>query len=167
MTARLQVVRTETDPAPKQTNRGFFAIGVWHPKREVNIGSLFRAARLFGASFVYTIGARYERQASDTTKTSRHIPLIHFDDIEDLHKHLPYGAPLVGVELDPRAEPLATFEHPAAACYLLGAEDHGLSLDVRDRCHRIVQVETVLPHSMNVACAGSILLHDRHIKQAN
>lgn len=142
--------------------RGYFGIGIWHGKTEHNIGTLWRSAHLYGASFIFTVGPRYKMQASDTPKVRRHTPLFEFADIDDLHAHLPYSCPLVGVELDPRAVPLGEFAHPERACYLLGAEDHGLPLAVLDRCHSVVQIETALPQSMNVAVAGSLVLHARH-----
>ncbi len=143
--------------------RGFFAIGVSHPKTEQNIGTLLRSAHLFEAAFVFTVGQRYRRQSTDTPKTSLHTPLLHFATTADLVEHLPYGAPLVGVELDPRAVPLGRFDHPERAVYLLGAEDHGLTPDERDPCHHFVQIETPRPQSMNVAAAGTVLLHHRHL----
>ncbi len=141
---------------------GFFAIGVSHPKVEQNIGTLLRSAHLYGAAFVFTIGRRYRRQATDTPKTPQSTPLLHFTTVDDLHAHLPDGAPLVGVELDPRAVPLSRFVHPPRAVYLLGAEDHGLTADERDRCHHLVQIESARPQSMNVASAGTVLLYTRH-----
>ena len=142
---------------------GFFAIGIWHPKTGVNVGSLWRSATLYGAAFVFTVGRRYEWQCSDTTGTVHRIPLMHFADVPDLIRHLPHGCPLVGVELDPAAIPLASFPHPPRAAYLLGAEDHGLPRSVLGRCHHVVQIESAVSESMNVACAGSILLRDRFV----
>jgi tRNA G18 (ribose-2'-O)-methylase SpoU len=144
--------------------RGFFAVGVYHPKTEANIGTLMRTAYLYDAAFVFTVGQRYRRQASDTPKTSGSIPLFHFDTIDDLHAHLPYGAPLVGVELDPRATALHEYSHPERAVYLLGAEDSGLPQHVIDRCHDLLVLDSVQPQSMNVATAGSIVIYDRHVK---
>lgn len=143
-------------------HRGFFSIGVCQPKHEVNVGTLWRTATLYGASFVFTVGRRYQYQAGDTTKTPLHTPLFHFADIDDLIAHLPHGCPLVGVELDPRATHLTKFAHPPRAAYLLGAEDHGLSAKQRDACHYLVEIESALPQSMNVATAGAVLLHSRH-----
>ncbi|MCP6423623.1 hypothetical protein NL463_30385, partial [Klebsiella pneumoniae] len=77
-----------------------------------NIGSLWRSAHLYGASFIFTVGRRYQMQASDTPKTRRHTPMFEFRDIDDLVAHLPYSCPLIGVELDPRAMPLTSFAHP-------------------------------------------------------
>jgi tRNA G18 (ribose-2'-O)-methylase SpoU len=143
--------------------RGFFAVGIWHPKSEVNVGSLWRSASLFGAAYVFTVGRRYRRQASDTPGTPARTPLLHFTDLDDLVEHLPYSCPLVGAELAMGAVPLSGFVHPERAAYLLGAEDHGLPEKVLERCHRLVQIETARPESMNVACAGTVLLHHRHV----
>lgn len=146
------------------SNRGFFSVGIWKPKNEVNVGGLWRSAFLYGASMIFTIGARYTHQPSDTPKTPKHIPLIHFDNLDDLIQHLPYGAPLVGVEMHERSEPLVTFQHPTSATYLLGAEDHGLNEATLERCHRLVQIETPLKWSLNVASAGAIVMWDRYMK---
>jgi len=145
------------------TRRGYYGIGVYHPKHEVNVGTLWRSAQGLGATFVFTVGRRYgKRQASDTHKTRDHVPLFHFADMDDLIAHLPHGCPLVGVEhggLD-----LARFSHPCRAAYLLGAEDHGLPRAALDRCHARVQIESEF--SFNVAVAGSLVAYDRVAKEA-
>lgn len=145
--------------------RGYMGVVVHNPKHEVNVGTLWRTAFAYNASFIGTIGRRYEHQASDTPKTPRRVPLFEWTDVEDLKKHLPYGCPLIGVELDDRAVPLNNFWHPPNAVYLLGAEDHGLSAKVRDMCHQIVQVPTAKEWSINVAVAGSIVLSHRHMQR--
>lgn len=144
--------------------RGFCGIGIEHGKTAVNIGTLWRSAYSLGASFVFTVGRRYERQSSDTVKAWRHIPLFNYLTLEDLIAHLPYDCPLIGIELDDRALALGRFHHPQRACYLLGAEDHGLSKAALARCHRIVQLSG--RHCLNVAVAGSIVLHHRYEQQA-
>lgn len=141
--------------------RGYCGIGVWHPKTAVNIGTLWRSAFIYGAAFIFTVGRRYEKQASDTTASWRHIPLLHFDGLEPLMRHLPYSCPLVGVELDDRAVPLDEFAHPERACYLLGAEDHGLGEEVMAVCHHLVRIVTPRPMSLNVAVAGTLVLESR------
>lgn len=144
--------------------RGFFAVGVYNPKTEANIGSLYRTAYLYDAAFVFTVGRRYRTQVTDTPKTARHIPLFHFATIDDLSLHIPLGADLVGVELDQRATSLREFHHPVRAVYLLGAEDTGLPDAVIDRCDELVVLDSVRPQSMNVAVAGSIVIYHRHAR---
>ena len=36
----------------------YFEIGVYHPKKEVNIGTLWRTAYQLGASVIFTIGLK-------------------------------------------------------------------------------------------------------------
>jgi tRNA G18 (ribose-2'-O)-methylase SpoU len=148
-----------------RSGTGYFAIGIYHPKAEVNVGSLWRSAMLFDAAFVFTVGRRYRKQASDTPRTPMKIPLMHFADIADLYEHLPHSCRFVGVELASGARPLTGFIHPIRAVYLLGSEDHGLPKAILERCHCLVQIETKQPESMNVSCAGSILLHHRHVQE--
>jgi tRNA G18 (ribose-2'-O)-methylase SpoU len=144
-------------------DRGYFGVAVYQPKTEANIGSLWRSASAFGAAFIATVGRRYQtRQASDTTYASKHIPLLNFPTMDDLLGHLPNSCPLVGVELDTRAKSLNTYHHRERALYLLGAEDRGIPPKVLDMCHDLVQIPTVTPWSINLACAGSILLASRH-----
>lgn len=145
-------------------SRGYFGIVIWRPKSNINIGTLWRSAFLHDAAFIGTVGARYEHQGSDTPGTPNHVPLIQYADIDDLITHLPHDCPLVAVELDESAKMLPDFWHPPRACYLLGAEDHGLPKSVLDRCHHVVQIPTARDWSMNVAVAGSIVMYDRASK---
>jgi tRNA G18 (ribose-2'-O)-methylase SpoU len=141
--------------------RGYCGIGIFHSKTPVNVGTLWRSAALFGADFLFTIGRRYNHQASDTLKAWKHTPLWNFESLDDFR--LPHSCELIGVELDDRAKPLHRFNHPERAVYLLGAEDHGLSPQAIERCHRLVRLPGT--HSMNVAVAGSIVLNSRAEQQ--
>lgn len=49
----------------KKLNANMFGIGVYHPKHEINIGTLIRSAYIFGANYVFTVGRRYKRQSSE------------------------------------------------------------------------------------------------------
>ena len=144
--------------------RGYFAVGIHGCKTESNVGSLWRSATLYGAAFVFTVGHRYRPQASDTPRTPLHTPLFQFASVDDLVEHLPSECPLVGVELNEDAHALPSYGHPERVAYLLGAEDHGLPAEVMDRCHQVVSIPSARPQSMNVACAGSVLLYDRYVK---
>lgn len=142
---------------------GYFGVAVYHPKAEVNIGTLFRSAWIFGAAFLATIGQRYGKQRSDTLKAPLRIPLLHYLTFDDFKNHLPWACPLVGVELAPSSALLNDFTHPERCVYLLGAEDHGLPPVVLGQCHRVVRM--VGRHCLNVAVAGSIVMHDRVVKR--
>ena len=66
--------------------KGYFGIGVEGISKAVNIGTLFRTAHAFGASFVFTVRAQYNRREggqADTSDTPRSVPTYHFAGLED------------------------------------------------------------------------------------
>ena len=138
---------------------GYFGIGVYSMKNSVNYGTLFRSAQVFGADFVYLIGCRFKQQASDTMKSWRHVPTFQYADFDDFNAHRPYDCRLIGIELDATAHPINNFVHPKQACYLLGAEDHGLPPTIMKKCQHVIYLPG--ERSLNVAVAGSIVLFDR------
>lgn len=145
--------------------RGFFGIGIYAPKKSVNIGTLWRGAYLFGANFMFTIGGqKYSKQASDTYNTTKHIPLWHFESFEDFKKVMPVDAPLIAVELISEAMDIGCFNHPERAIYMLGAEDNGIPIEICKQCHKTIYLPTPIPRSMNVAVAGNIVMYDRQMK---
>lgn len=144
--------------------RGFFGIGLFHPKHEENQGTLWRSAFAFGASFIFTIGPRFRQQASDTPKAWHTVPMYQYESIADLKAHLPYACPLVAVELAETAQNLNRYVHPRQACYLLGAEDHGLPSKILNECHAVVYIEG-LRVCLNVATTGSLVMFDRRQKE--
>lgn len=141
---------------------GYFGIGCIGMKTSHNYGTLFRTAQLFGADFIFLIGARFKPQASDTMKSWRHIPTFEYKDFKDFNAHRPYDCKLIGIELVDYAMPLKDYKHPKQACYLLGSEDNGLPKEAIQACQDIL----ILPgdRSLNVAVAGSIVLYDRITK---
>ena len=147
----------------KLDHRGFFGIGIYHSKNGLNLGTLWRSAFIYGASFIFTIDKRYSGQASDTTKSIRHIPLWHFKDVNDFIDHIPYGCQPVCVENTEDSTILKSFNHPQRAVYILGAEDYGLPSQLLDD-YEIVRIESEKDFCLNVSIAGSILLYDRFIK---
>ena len=146
-------------------SRGYSGIAIYHPKSEVNVGTLWRTAFLYDAAFIATIGHRYHKQASDTPGTANHIPLFEYQSFDEFYENLPYDCPVIGVELGDKAVPLTDFHHPQRCVYLLGAEDHGIPAQILERCHRTVMIPTKRDFSMNVSVAGSLVLYDRYAKQ--
>lgn len=140
--------------------RGYFAIGIEHTKTVANVGTLMRSAHNMGAAYVFTIGRRYKKQASDTIKAWSKIPLFHYETFDDFKEGLPFNSLLIGIELTPKAAPLSTFIHPERSIYLLGAEDYGLSKAALSGCHKLVQIDGCKA-CLNVSVAGSIVMYDR------
>ena len=141
----------------------FFGIGILNGKTPENLGVLWRSAQNLGASFIFTIGNRYAKQACDTHNAVKSMPYFHYENFEEFYKNLPKGARLDGVELTDGAQPLETFNHPRRCVYLLGAEDHGLSNAAIEKSHFLVKFKSQL--SLNVSVAGSIVMYDRGINK--
>ena len=142
--------------------RGYFGIGIVKCKTSENYGTLFRTANIFNASFLFMVASRFKKQCSDTMRSERHIPLTEYNTLKDLKDKLPYGCKLVGIELDDKAIEIQNYNHPIRACYVLGAEDYGLSKEEMSLCHEIIKIPG--DHSLNVAVAGSIVIYDRILK---
>lgn len=151
-----------TRSAQARDPRGYFGVAIWHPKTGVNVGTLLRSAHIFGASFIATIGKRYERQASDTIRTPRHTPLFHFADENDFWAHIPHDCVPIAVELAERAKPLVEFRHPERAVYILGPEDGSLPDWFISGAYAVVEIPGKF--CLNLAVAGSIVLYDRIAK---
>ncbi len=142
--------------------RGYFGMGIENTKKGHNIGTLWRSAYAFGASYIFTIGNRYSHQPSDTPCAWRHIPLIQFPDLPTFQKAIPFDCMVIGIEYAKTAVELRRFAHPARAVYLLGAEDWGLSQEAMAICEKIVRIPC--DYCLNVATAGSIIMYDRSQK---
>lgn len=140
--------------------KGYFGIGVEGVSKAMNVGALFRTAHAFGAAFVFTLRAQYDRREgaqSDTSDTPRSVPTYHFADLEAFR--LPQGCRLVGVEITDEAIDLPSFRHPRQAAYILGAEREGLSADVQSLCDHVVKIPTRF--SVNLGVAGALVMYDR------
>lgn len=148
-----------------QRGRGFFGIGIEYPMTAKNVGTLWSSAHIMGADFMFVIGRRYTKVATDTLKSWRHIPLFEYESFGHFYKAMPKDAELVGVELDSRSVPLTSYSHPQMAVYLLGAEDKGLSAEALEHCTDVVQIPG--EYSLNVSAAGSIVLYDRLLKNGS
>ena len=149
-----------------KSKEGFFGIGIYGNKREVNLGTLYRSAFQLGASFVFTIGARYRKMCSDTTYSHKHIPHYHYKTFEEFYENgIPHSCPLVGIEFDEnRCQELPAYSHRPHCVYLLGAEDGGLPKSILESCVDIVSIPSVRVSSYNVAVSGSIVMYDRLVK---
>lgn len=142
--------------------KGYFGIGIENAKTVHNIGCLYRSAHALGADFIFMIGTRYKRQASDTTFALKHIPFYEHKDFQSFYENMPKNCRLIGVEISGTSRPITNYIHPERAIYLLGAEDSGLSKVSRAACHDMIEIPSKF--CLNVATAGSIIMYDRNLK---
>lgn len=140
--------------------RGFSSIGLMRPKHAGNVGSVLRAAFVYGARMVAIQGERTPiREAADTPQTWRHVPVLRGDDLRAM---IPYDAIPVAVDLVPGATPLPSYQHPQRAFYVFGPEDGTLGKDVLAWCPQRVMVPTRT--CMNLAATVNVILYDRLAK---
>jgi tRNA G18 (ribose-2'-O)-methylase SpoU len=140
--------------------RGYFGIGVEGISKPMNLGSLMRTAHAFGASFVFTVAAAYDRGEggrADTSDAPGSLPLYEFATVDSLA--LPTGCTLVGVELLDDAVDLPSFRHPRAAAYVLGPERGSLSPGLVALCDHVVKIPTRF--CVNLGLAGALVMYDR------
>jgi tRNA G18 (ribose-2'-O)-methylase SpoU len=140
--------------------RGYFGIGVEGISKPMNLGSLFRTAHAFNASFVFTVAAAFDRAEAaraDTSDTPGNLPLYEFPDLASLR--LPRDCELVGIEIMDDAVELPSFRHPRAAAYVLGPERGALSPGMVKLCSHVVKIPTRF--SINLALAGALVMYDR------
>ncbi|MBI1364523.1 MAG: TrmH family RNA methyltransferase [Alphaproteobacteria bacterium] len=140
--------------------RGYFGVGAERISKAMNLGAVLRTAHAFGASFVFTVGARHslrEAERADTSKSTEHVPLYEWASPDQMA--LPKGCALVGVELDPHAVDLPAFRHPLNAAYILGPEKGDLSDEAKARCAHLVKIPTKF--CVNLSVAAAIVMYDR------
>ena len=139
--------------------RGYFAVGAERISKSMNLGNIMRSAHAFGASFTFTVGARYQalEARADTSKGQAHLPHYNWSNLDELV--LPHGCELVGVELTDDAIDLPRFRHPLRAAYVLGPEKGSLSPELLARCDHVVKIPTRF--CVNVAIAAAVIMYDR------
>ena len=140
--------------------RGYSAIALHSPKNTINIGGVLRAAGCYGSSLVVVSGRRYQKQASDTMKAYRHIPMLHVDD---LRSSVPFDCVPVAVDLIEGATPLPEYKHPERAFYVFGPEDGTLGAKTLEWCRDVISVPT--RQCMNLAATVNVILYDRLAKR--
>lgn len=145
--------------------KGYFAIGAERISKPMNVGSLFRSAHAFGASFVFTLASpQPARQAgSDTSGVTKGMPYYEWEELKDMR--LPRHCRLVGVELTDKAVDLPSFRHPQCAAYVLGPEKGSLSEELTNLCDHVVKIPTKF--CINVGTAGALVMYDRHLSLGN
>lgn len=88
---------------PDNFTNEFFGIGIQNGRTPENLGVLWRTAQNLEASFIFTIGNRYAKQASDTHNAVKAMPYFHYKTFSDFYNYLPKGARLAGVEMHERS----------------------------------------------------------------
>ncbi len=137
--------------------RGYAAVGLYHPKNAINVGAVLRACGCYGAAFLATTGQRYRKAPTDTMCAVKRLPLLQVDDLRDV---IPYDCVPIAVELSKDARPIHELRHPERAFYVFGPEDGSLGSAVLDWCPgRPVYIPT--NGCMNLAATVNVVMYDR------
>ena len=143
-------------------DRGFFGVGVEYSSKAGNIGAIYRSAHAFGASFLFSINANYDKtKASDTSSATQQLPYYKFNSLD--RSLLPQKTKIIGVELTDNAIELPNFFHPSKAVYILGPEKGMLSDSVLSLCDYTLKIPTKF--CINVSLAAAITFYDRTISK--
>lgn len=139
---------------------GYAGIGLDNPKTSANVGSVLRAAGVYGAKWVAVSGKRFGTASTDAMNHYKHLPLMRPANVLDL---LPYDCVPVAVDLIKGAIPLHEYVHPERAYYIFGAEDATLGERILSRCRDVIYIPT--NGCMNLAATVNVVLYDRQAKQ--
>lgn len=138
---------------------GYYGVGIYNPKKRVNVGGILRNAHVFGADFVTILGQRYGKDGLDVSNATRHVPTWHFDNTAEFMKNIPRHCTTIGIEITDDCDSLERFCHPMQAFYLFGPEDGSIPKTVLNQCQYVVRIPTAGCLNVNVACG--IVLYDR------
>jgi len=116
------------------------------------------------------------------------VTLIYFDCLSEFLVHLPAQTTLVVVELIEESTDLRGFAHPDNATYMFGREAKGISkseieeiqqyfkclnkgipeeyIGKHDKTAHLVFVKIATQQSLNLGVCASVVMYDRHSKQA-
>ena len=140
--------------------RGYSCIGLFNPKNAVNVGSIIRLCGNYSVSTLFYTGNRYKSTCTDTMNMSRHIPIIHTNN---LHDCIPFDCIPIAIDLVPKAESLYSFQHPERAFYIFGQEDGTLGKQILDWCKYKIYIPT--NRCLNLSNAVATVLYDRAMKR--
>ena len=115
-----------------------------------------------GASFCFTIGARYNVSSlSDDDKLP--IPMYHYTDWTDFLLHSPIPSPIVAAEFGGIS--LCDYSHPNRCSYLIGSEEFGIDAHILEYCTSRVTLPARRAESFSISAVAPPLLTDRTMKQ--
>eukprot|EP00928_Gymnodinium_smaydae_P091335 TRINITY_DN75044_c0_g1_i1.p1 TRINITY_DN75044_c0_g1~~TRINITY_DN75044_c0_g1_i1.p1 ORF type:complete len:238 (+),score=64.16 TRINITY_DN75044_c0_g1_i1:106-819(+) len=133
-----------------------------------NFGTLLRSACAFGVSEVCVVGAK-KLATFGNQGTSSHAPFRYFDSLEGAKLDLKSrGVRVCGVEITPEATPIHECRFEGSTAFMLGNEGHGMTPAQRAVCDFFVYIPQYsgATASLNVAVAGSIVLHHFALRAA-
>ncbi|MBN1617574.1 MAG: RNA methyltransferase [Spirochaetales bacterium] len=163
VTAVFQHVRIQDIPMPKKP----FVLLFDRPSDQGNFGSIVRSANSFGVDAVLIIGHGIDCYDPKSIRSSLgsvfHTKIAHIQSMQELMDWKKTQKKLNGMEFvgtDSTGE-VSLIEHKLdrPICLILGNEAKGMSVALKECCDYILRIPLCgNVNSLNVSCAGSILL---------
>lgn len=127
--------------------------------KPVNFGNLIRTANAFGTTPI-AVGKKDFSRCGATAGT-RLTKVHHFYSLWDAVRFIrARDCELVGVEINPDAEPVASHPFSRSTAFMLGNEGQGLSAKQIRACDRLVYIPQFgTAVSLNINVAAGIVLH--------
>lgn len=136
---------------------------VCHVRSAENVGSLFRTADSLGVSKIwlcgYTPGPDHAKVCKTALGAERTVPFERvLDPLELFKRFREMRIPVLGLELDPRAQVLSSYHSSdSPVALVLGNEVDGLPTYVRDACDTLLFIpQHGIKESLNVSVAAGI-----------
>lgn len=144
------------------------AVILENPKYAHNVGAVIRAASCYDISQVWYTGVRVALDLERRTRIPREERMKGYGKVSLMNSDYPFDAfdksvVPIAVEINPSAEPLATFVHPEKAVYVFGPEDGSIPSSMYRHCHRFIIIPTA--HCLNLSVAVATVLYDRKAKR--
>jgi tRNA G18 (ribose-2'-O)-methylase SpoU len=158
---RYRYWRHEEIVADLDTRRHPFHVAIENWKHDLNIGAVVRNANAFLAAEVHIIGRRnWNRRGAMVTDRYQHIR--YHATIEDFVAWArDAGAPVLGIDNLPGAEPIEQADIPRTCTLLFGQEGPGLSVAAREACERVLSIPQFgSTRSINAGVASGIAMYE-------
>ena len=137
-----------------------FSVAVYNISKEFNIGSLLRTAHCAKVKEFFLIGEKsYNTYAA--VSSEKWTKILYFEQIIDFLSHVQTtNYNLVLVDQAPSSKSLFDFVYPECPLFLLGAEKGGIPQEFKNCNYPVLEIPQFgLVHSMNLSCAGSIVIY--------
>ncbi|CAI2379014.1 unnamed protein product [Moneuplotes crassus] len=155
----------ETKDIPKEQNPGCPKSYLLHfnISKQKNFGRLVRSAAAFGVSEIFVVNSgKGKLDLFGHQGTAKHMDFRFFKKLKEVKEYCNENKiSICGIEIIEGAEPVHKMPFRGDTLFMLGNEGTGLNQNQIDVCDQFVYIGqyTGKTASLNVACAGSIILH--------
>ena len=135
-------------------------IAIENLERDFNMGTIIRSANAFNVRRVHIIG-RKQWNKRGAMMTDKYLKVIHHPSVTDFLSATPADYQLIALDNQSGAHDLATFPLPCQAILIFGSENSGISTELLQHVHAMVQIEQFgSTRSINVGVAAGIAMYE-------